>query len=166
MENLLDRLSSYNILNYLIPGVLFLVLVDAFDIAPIEEKNILLMLFGGYFAGMVLSRVGSVILEPWFKKWKIVKYVQYKDYLDAEARDSKISTLLSESNMYRTFVAMFLFLLILFGICMIPNVKGWLRTPWAIGVMIFLMLILFVFSYRKQSSSIRKRVEHIIKSQS
>ena len=99
MENLLDRLSSYNILNYLIPGVLFLVLVDTFDIAPIEENNILLMLFGGYFAGMVLSRVGSVIVEPWFKKWKIVKYAQYKDYLDAEARDSKISTLLSESNM-------------------------------------------------------------------
>lgn len=166
MENLLDRLSSYNILNYLIPGVLFLVLVDAFDIAPIEENNILLMLFGGYFAGMVLSRVGSVIVEPWFKKWKIVKYAQYKDYLDAEARDSKISTLLLESNMYRTFVAMFLFLLILFGICMIPNVKVWLRTPCAIVVMIFLMLMLFVFSYRKQSSFIRKRVEHKIKSQS
>lgn len=164
MENWLNRLSSYNILNFLIPGVLFLLLLDTSEIVPIIDKgSILLILFGGYFVGMVLSRIGSILIEPWFKKWKIVKYSEYKDYLIAESTDPKIQSLLSESNMLRTFVAMLLLFLLLYGVCLIDAVKEWLRTPTAIFIILFLLFILFVFSYRKQASYIRKRVEHIIK---
>ena len=163
MENLLDRLSSYNILNYLIPGVLFLVLIDVLDIVDVDESNLYLMLFGGYFAGMVISRIGSVVIEPWFKWWKIVRYAKYEDFLKAEAKDTKITTLLSESNMFRSFVAMFLLLLILYGVCLIPSAIEWLRTPFAIIVILVLLLILFTVSFRKQSNYIRKRVEKIVK---
>jgi hypothetical protein len=163
MENLLDRLSSYNLLNNLLPGVLFLVLIDVLEIAYINESNILLMLFGGYFAGMVLSRIGSVVIEPWFKWWKIVRYAKYEDFLKAEVKDVKMPTLLSESNMFRTFVAMFLLLLLLYGVCLFPSTKEWLRTPSAIIVMLVLLLILFTVSYRKQSTYIRKHVENTTK---
>jgi hypothetical protein len=163
MDKMLDRLSSYNILNYLIPGVLFLVLLDILNIVATNESNVLLMLFGGYFAGMVISRVGSVVIEPWFKKCKIVKYASYNDYIKAEGKDSKIPMLLSEINMFRSFIAMFLLILVLYGICMIPTVKEWLRTPWAVFIIITLLLILFVVSYRKHATYIRKRVESAVK---
>ena len=160
MENLLDRLSSYNLLNNLLPGILFLVLIDVLEIVDIDESNLYMMLFGGYFAGMVISRIGSVVIEPWFKWWKIVRYAKYEDFLKAEAKDTKIPTLLSESNMFRTFVAMFLLLLVLFVVCLSPSVKDWLRTPCAIMLAIVLLLILFVVSYRKHATYIRKRVEN------
>ncbi len=163
METLLDRLSSYNLLNNLLPGVLYLVLIDVLKIVDIDESNLYLMLFGGYFTGMVISRIGSVLIEPWFKWWNIVRYAKYEDFLNAEARDTKISTLLSESNMFRSFVAMFLLLLVLFLGCLSPSVKEWLRTPCAIIIILVLLLILFIVSYRKQSSYIRKRVEKIVK---
>lgn len=163
MENLLDRISSYNIFNNLIPGVLFLFLIDALEIIDIEENSVFLMFFGGYFAGMVLSRIGSIVIEPWFKKWKIVRYAQYEDFLRAEVKDAKIPTLLSESNMFRTIVAMFLLLLVLFCISLFPSAKVWLKTPCAIILVLFLLLFLFILSYRKQAIYIRKRVETITK---
>lgn len=161
MENLLDRLSSYNLLNNLLPGVLFLVLIDVLDIVDVDEGNLYLMLFGGYFAGMIISRIGSVVIEPWFKRWKIICYAKYEDFLKAEVKDIKITTLLSESNMFRSFVAMFLLLLVLFIGCLSSSVKEWLRTPCAIIIILILLLILFTVSYRKQSSYIRKRVEKV-----
>jgi len=163
MENLLDRLSPYNLLNNLLPGVLFLILIDALDIVDVDESNLYLMLFGGYFAGMVICRIGSVIIEPWFKWWKIVRYAKYEDFLKAEAKDTKITTLLSESNIFRSFVAMFLVLLVCYIGCLSPLAKAWLRTPYAIILILILLLILFTVSYRKQSSYIRKRVEKTVK---
>lgn len=163
MENLLDRLSSYNLLNNLLPGVLFLVLIDVLRIVNIDERNLFLMLLGGYFTGMVISRIGSIIIEPWFKWWKIVRYSQYEDFQKAEVEDAKILTLLSESNMFRTFVAMFLILPVLYGVCLFPSAKVWLRKPCAIIVILILLLILFTVSYRKQSSYIRKRVDKAVK---
>ena len=163
METLLDRLSSYNLLNYLLPGVLFLVLVDILDIADIDESNILLMIFVGYFAGMFISRVGSVVIEPWFKKMRIVEYAKYEDFVKAEAKDSKIPTLLSENNLFRTFIALFLILLVLFSICLIPQAKEWLRTPLAKIIVLLLTLVLFIVSYSKQSNYIRKRIEMALK---
>lgn len=162
MDNFLDKLSSYNLLNNLLPGVLFLVIIDMLDVVDIKENNIILMLFGGYFAGMVLSRIGSLIIEPWFRKWKIVKYSQYDDYLKSETKDNMIATLLSESNTFRTIVAMLLILFFIYAICLIPKVKEWLVTPCAILIILFLLLLLFVASYRKQSTYIRKRVESAV----
>lgn len=160
METLLDRLSSYNLLNNLLPGILFLVLIDVLEIVNIDESNLYMMLFGGYFAGMVISRIGSVVIEPWFKLWKIVRYAKYEDFLKAESKDTKIPMLLSESNMFRTFVAMFLLLLVLFVVCLSPSVKDWLRTPCANMLAIVLLLILFIVSYRKHITYIRKRVDN------
>lgn len=38
---------------------------------------------------MVTSRIGSIIVEPVCKKFKIVKYVEYKDYVNVCKKDEK-----------------------------------------------------------------------------
>ena len=161
MDKLIEKLSEYNILNYLIPGVLFLCFIDALEIHDINEKNVFLMLFGGYFAGMVLSRLGSIVVEPLFKWLNIVIYAPYSDYLKAEEKDTKLPRLVSENNMYRTFVAMFVLILVLFLCRLSSCINVFLHSRWAIILMLFTLLMIYCFAFNKQTSYIRNRVERI-----
>ena len=162
MEKFLEKLSRYHLLTNLIPGVLFLCFLNMLGIFHIDLIDWVKTLFVGYFAGMVISRVGSILIEPWFKKWKIVKYAPYTDYLKAEKEDAKIPELLADNNMYRTFVAMFMLLALLEVGHLIPAIDELMHTGWAAIVLIVLLLLLYVFAYRKQTGYIRKRVEKVI----
>ena len=98
MKDILDKLTSYNIFNYLFPGVLFVIIAKATtDYNFVQEDN-LLGAFLYYFIGMTISRFGSVIIEPLFKKIKLVKYRDYKEFIDASKKDSKIELLLEVNN--------------------------------------------------------------------
>ena len=162
MDKFLDKISAYQFLNYMIPGTLFLVLVDILGVYDLPLDNVLLMLFGGYCSGMVLSRIGSLLLEYYLKKWKFVVFAPHGDYKDAESNDPKVGVLSTENNMYRTFLATFLTLLFLFGLNLIPCVKEFMHTPWMALIAIVLLTLLFLFAYRKQTSYVRKSVEIIV----
>lgn len=162
MEKFLDKISVYQFLNYMIPGTLFLVLINVLGIYELPLDNMLLMLLGGYCSGMVLSRIGSLLLEYYLKKWKFVVFAPYSDYKDAEAKDPKVGILSTENNMYRTFLATFLTLLILLSLNMIPYVKEFMHTPWMALLIIIFLTLLFLFAYRKQTSYVRKSVEIIV----
>lgn len=163
METFLDKLSRYHILNNLIPGIAFLYIIDVIGIYGTAFDNAYGVFFIGYIAGMVLSRLGSVIIEPWFKSWRIVKYAPYPDFLKAEQKDSKIKTLLEENNMYRTLVTMFIIVLLLYVCSLIPVVNTFIHTKWATLVLLVLLLVLYALAYRKQTSYIKKRVEKAVK---
>lgn len=163
MDTFLDKLSRYHILNNLIPGIAFLYIIDVIGIYGTAFDNAYGVFFIGYIAGMVLSRLGSVIIEPWFKSWRIVKYAPYPDFLKAEQKDSKINTLLEENNMYRTLVTMFIIVLLLYGFSLIPVVNTFMHTKWATLVLLVLLLVLYALAYRKQTSYIKKRVEKAVK---
>ncbi len=159
MEKFFDKLSSYHLLTTLIPGVLFLYLLQMLGIYSLNMTNWIMTLFVGYLAGMVISRFGSIVIEPWFKKWKIIKYASYLDFLEAEEKDIKIPELLADNNMYRTFVALF-FVLIVLEIChTIPAVDVFIHTRWAVLIFLALLLLLYILAYRKQTVFIRKRVK-------
>lgn len=162
MDKFLEKLSRYHLLTNLIPGVLFLYLLEMLGIFSIDMSDWLKVLFVGYFAGMVMSRIGSVVIEPWFKKWKIVKYAPYPDYLKAEKEDGKIQELLADNNMYRTLVAMFLVMVLLEIGHLIPVVDDFIHSDAAIIVLVTGLLLMFVMAYRKQTGYIRKRVERIV----
>ena len=162
MEKFLEKISAYQFLNYMIPGTLFLVLVDTLAIYDLPLDNVFLVLFGGYFTGMVLSRIGSLLIERLLKKWKFVVFAPYGKFKDAEAKDSKITTLSTENNIYRTFLATFLVLLLLYGLSLIPGVKDFMHTPWMALIVIAGLTALFLFAYRKQTDYVRESVEHIV----
>lgn len=162
MEKFLEKISAYQFLNYMIPGTLFLVLIDVLSIYDLPLDNVLLVLLGGYFSGMVLSRIGSLLIEKCLRKWKFVVLAPYGKFKDAEAKDLKITTLSTENNTYRTFLTMFLTLLILYGMSLIPGVKGFMHTQWMALIVIAGLTILFLFAYRKQTNYVRKSVEYIV----
>ena len=162
MDKFLEKISGYQFLNYIIPGTLFLVLLDVLSIYDLELDNVLFLLFGGYCVGMVISRIGSLVIEGLLKKWKFVAFTPYNDFKEAVSKDSMITTLSTENNMFRTFLALFFLLLILYGLNLIPCVKDFIHTPWMVLITIVVLVVLFFFAYRKQTSYVRKSVEYIL----
>ena len=108
MKDLLDKLSSYNLFNYLLPGVLFAAFVDALTPLKVLQKDIVVGMFVYYFLGSVVSRVGSLFVEPILRKTGFVKFAPYEDFVKASKADPRLEILSEANNTYRTLCAMFL----------------------------------------------------------
>jgi hypothetical protein len=161
MNAIFEKLSSYNIFNYLLPGILFVVLAEALTSFSFVQKDILLGVFLYYFIGLVISRIGSLVIEPIFKKTKFVRFAEYSDFVSASKNDEKLNLLSETNNMYRTFCSLF-FLLILLKVY--EHIAGYFQTVgnWNAEILIIGLLIIFCFSYRKQTQYITKRIKTTI----
>lgn len=163
-ENLIEKISHYNLFNYLFPGVIYVIVANHFTRLKLPTENLLEFLFLSYLIGLVVSRIGSILVKPYLIK-KLPCYpkeVQYNDFIEAVKQDPKIDILSSERNIYRTLTA--LGIMILVTIIFDPIVK-WLNLseivvfiPLVIG-----LVILFIFAYVKQTKFINKRIEKIKK---
>ena len=163
MKDLLDKLSSYNLFNYLFPGVLFAALGDWLTSYSLLVDDIVIGVFIYYFIGLVITRFGSLFLEPFLKFSKIVNFAPYANFLKASTIDNKIELLSEANNMYRTLSAVFICLIFLklfeFLERTYPVISGYSLT-----IAIFIFAFLFVFSYRKQTNYITLRIFRAIQS--
>jgi len=157
MKEILDKISSYNLFNYLLPGVLFAVFASGFTNFKIIQSDIISSVFLYYFIGLVISRFGSLIIEPLLKKIGFVKFADYKDFVNSCKTDIKVETLSEANNMYRTFISLF-FLLGLFKLCLLIEEKFSFLKDYNLILLTVLLLLLFLFSYRKQTNYIIKRI--------
>lgn len=161
MDKLLEKWSSYNLLNNLIPGSVFCFLLQSICSIDILSDSVVENLFIYYFVGMILSRVGSIVIEPIAKKVKLVSYADYNDYILASKVDPKIDILLETNNLYRTIAACGL-LIICVKIYIIAE-RYFQALSYATSYIIAgLLLVIFLLSYRKQTKYIKKRVENAI----
>ncbi|MEK9495999.1 hypothetical protein V2H77_05955, partial [Photorhabdus sp. P32] len=111
MDELVKKISSYHIFNYLIPGVIAAFLIDSlFEFSfKFVQDNLLVGFFFYYFLGSIISRVGSLI-SPCIDCIFFIKKTDYKDYINAEKDDPKIEILSEINNMYMSFYSLFLIL--------------------------------------------------------
>ena len=158
MKDIIDKITSYNIFNYLFPGVLFVIISKRLtDYDFVQDDNIL-GAFLYYFIGMVISRIGSVIIEPILKKVKFLKFREYNKYVIASKKDSKIELLSEVNNTYRTLNSMIISILCL-KIYKSIETKFSLDNSVSLVTLTILIFILFIFSYRKQTNYITKRID-------
>lgn len=160
MEELVEKLSTYNIINNLIPGAVFCYFLEQINNNFKMSNNTFENIFVYYFFGMIISRIGSIIIEPICKKIKFVKYAEYSKFIEASKEDEKIDTLSEVNNMYRTFLATFISLGIIkiyyhfyYGFKIMQNMDEF--------ILYFGSIILFLLAYRKQVSYIKKRVDAV-----
>jgi hypothetical protein len=158
MKDILDKISSYNIFNYLFPGVLFVILAKSTTSYDFVQEDNLLGAFLYYFIGMTISRFGSVIVEPILKSIKFLKFTDYKRYVHASKQDSKVDLLSEVNNTYRTLNAMMFLLLLLKGYNLLSE-RFLFNNTVALGILTLLIFTLYLFSYRKQTNYITKRIE-------
>lgn len=151
MKELLDKLSSYNIFNYLFPGVLFAIVLSKVSDIDLLQEDIITGAFLYYFIGLIVSRVGSLFIEPFLKWSKFLKFSDYSMFVNASKNDSKIELFSEVNNMYRTLCSLFLLLSLskLYEIYL--QQLSFFKNYGAI-VLIALLLLLFLFSYRKQTN--------------
>ena len=166
-----EKISSYDLFNNLYPGVIFCYLLKLMFNTNILSDDLFENLVIFYFVGMVLSRIGSVIIEPLMKKIKInniplLRYVAYSDYDRARTEKPLLPIFVEANNTYRTllscFVCAFVYktfvfindVLINFNFLFFQNNKDWF-------ILIF-FIWLFAKSFVKQSGYISKNVELLI----
>lgn len=74
MEDFLNKLENYNILNYILPAIIFDVGCRYYiNIELIPTDNIFISIFIYYFLGLVISRVGSLIYKTIIVEIKSLK---------------------------------------------------------------------------------------------
>jgi len=159
MKELLEKISSYNVFNNFIPGVLFVIIAKYITRYDFIQGDILYGLFLYYFVGVVISRFGSVVIESILKKWRFIQSADYKDFIQVQKKDSKIDVLVEARNMFRTFCSMG-FLLLILKLYEYISVKLCFCDTATSILMIVSIFILFLFSYKKQTDYIRERVEN------
>lgn len=165
-----EKITSYNIFNNLLPGIIFCFALNHTTRFNIGTDSIFENIFIYYFVGMVISRIGSLVIEKLLKKIKIKNkktkaafliFANYSDYVDASENQETIKILSETNNTYRTLTALFSSLAIvkIYEIVLHDFLLKIIGEN-VISILIFVLLaIMFVFSYRKQTSYISKRVE-------
>ena len=158
MKELLDKISSYNIFNYLFPGILFAVISEEFTAYSFLQDNLIIGAFVYYFIGLVISRFGSLFIEPLLRKLSFLKFANYKDFVSASKKDAKIELFVEINNMYRTLCSMFVLILLLKLYELIESNAPILKD-WSTYILLALLIGMFLFSYRKQTNYITKRIK-------
>jgi len=160
MKELIDKISSYNLFNYLLPGVIFSVLATKFTKYSIIQSDILIGAFVYYFIGVGISRFGSLIIEPVLKKVPFLESYEYEDFVTSSKKDDELKILLESTNTYRTLSATFL-LLMFFKLFEIIANRLPVLDKFAFVELILFMFIIFIFAYRKQNAYVAERVRII-----
>lgn len=158
VEKVLDKISSYQIFNYLFPGIIYVNLLERTTSFRIASEDAVYQLFLCYLVGMILSRIGSVVIEPLYKGMCWVIYAAYGNYLSAVERNEKIDILSMENNTYRTLVSVFVCLMIAYGLDKWELFRDFNMSDWSTGVYFFILVLIFSKSYAKQTAYVRRRV--------
>ena len=160
MNNIIEKLGSYQILTNLFPGAFFVLALKFFSGVAITTQNTSENIILYYFIGFIINRIGSLIVEPVLKKIKFIRFAPYPDFAKAEKIDTKITILSEINNYFRSLLTGSLLILFVQIINKIPLIYIWLSTNWQ-GIALLLLLVLFLFAYRKQVNYVRKRVESV-----
>lgn len=169
MDKFIEKISSYNFLNFIIPGGLIIVLEKEFIGFVFLTENIFLDFCIIYFLGFLTSRIGSLIVEPILKginylvkkitknKKSFLKREPYKNFIDAEKKDEKLKVLNENSNMYRSFCGGFVFLLFSFLYKFLSGFT-WFENNSKLILLIVIFLLL-VLAYIKQNNYVADRIK-------
>lgn len=158
MSNFIEKLGSYQIMTNLLPGVFFGMTLNLLLGIPMPFENTGERIMVYYFMGFVVNRISSLIVKPLLKKCKFISETSYSNYTRAAKVDSKIDVLSEANNYFRALLTSSI-LLIVVSIIRISLWKiEWVSSNWKWMSMIFLV-ILFLFSYKKQTKFISKYVE-------
>ncbi len=118
----------------------------------------MIVLFISYFIGLIISRIGSLVIEPLLSKMKFIKYAPYAEYLKAEQKDPKIKILLEKNNMYRTMISLLVSILLV-KLYEYGTINIEIINKLEVIIIISILLVILLFSFRKQTKYIYKRIK-------
>lgn len=106
IKDIIERLSSYNLFNYLFPGYIFTSIIEmTTGFLPGQPELRVLHIVLVYFAGLVISRIGSLVIEETLKKFIDIGTLNTGKLLAAFKDNIKLEIIHEAMNMYRTLAA-------------------------------------------------------------
>lgn len=152
LDDLLGKISAYDLFNVLIPGALVTYFVSQMPLGIcIDCSNWLALFVASYVLGLIASRIGSLCIEPLVRNLKPTRKRGYSAYAYAQKRDPKVEQLLMISNMYRSMAGAGVLLVIILFASLLP---GTFRS----AVALCAFVALFVISWIKQERYVEKRI--------
>jgi hypothetical protein len=158
MAEFLNKIATYNIFNYLLPGVIWAVVASRITQYDFLQGDLVVGLFFYYFIGLVISRFGSLVIEPLLRALSFVKFTEYSAFVIASKNDAKLDLLSEAQNTYRTIASLFVALMLLKAYELLEEGHAALRGK-GIYILLTVLLLMFLFSYCKQTAYISKRIE-------
>lgn len=159
MTDFLNKLSSYNLFNNLLPGILYVVFLNQFTEYKVSHDNLLLSAFLYYFIGLTISRISSITVEPFLKRIKFVTFRDYKLFVTANQKDSKLDVLVETNNKFRVLLTMILLVLL----SKLYYSLNFNFMKFSADLQQYLLLvfiaIIYLFAYRKQTNYVTKRID-------
>jgi hypothetical protein len=153
LKSIIDKLSSYNLFNYLFPGFVFVILLKEstsyLSCLNFDLSTVIII----YFAGLVISRVGSLVIEGIMLKLSIIKEINTKNLFEKFRDNIKLEIIHEAMNMYRTLASMALILFLLTVLDMGVN-KSITLYGMIYSLLEFAVFILFTFAFYKQRGKV------------
>lgn len=106
LKDVIDKLSSYNLFNYLFPGCVFIIILDkTTDLLPYSFEFSLRDVILIYFIGLIVSRIGSLIIEGALNFFLDIGKIDMQELLEKLIKNIKFEIIFEAMNMYRTLAA-------------------------------------------------------------
>ena len=158
INGFLARLTKYEWLNKLLPGVFFVLFGNALKCPMLSPEN-WIESFGVYILwGELSSRIGSIVIEPLLKFARVVRFAEYADY--QKANKESCDMLLSNANFARTLCSLGLLLLVVRLIFLVPSCGHFAcKTFDWYDVALCVWILLFLFAYCRQVNFLVERIE-------
>lgn len=163
LKIIIERVSNYELLNNIIPGSIYVILTEKLTSFKIQTGDFWQDIIVFYFGGLVIGRIGSLVVERFLKWSKKTQFEPHSDYVKAENKNKLVRELSTINNMYRTYtaVAMCLAFTVIFN-----HLWALLeKCDWSKSVMYLvgcgLLVVIFGKSYIKQTEYISSRVKTI-----
>ena len=160
--NLLDKLARYNVINFIVPGAVFSLYIKEIGTFTMLPEDIISRIALFYFAGLVISRIGSIIIEPLLLKLNIIKHRNYSSFLAASSKDPKISVFLEDRNAYRSLIALIISIALFRTLDFISKTLSVQANQTLLeGLHLLFLFFLFLIAYKKQTQYIADRIDNI-----
>lgn len=158
MEKLLDKITSFNIFTYFLPGLIFSFLVERYTSWVLLSGEVYKDVFIIYFIGLVISRIGSVIIEPILVSLKFVKMGKYEDYVAACKLNTKVEVIHEVTITYRSLLAAIIMFCLLYLVSILET-KLPVLEPYTAPAALVAAVVILMFSFRKQSKYLTRIVK-------
>lgn len=155
-------ISSYNLINYFVPGVVFVYFIENLTTLKITSGDILVDIILYFVLGIAVNRFGSLFLKDYFRVLANKKVIRndYVDYVNAIKQDSELKLINEMTDLYKTF-ATILLLLPLIKLFEFTRMKYDFVNEISIPFTLALLLVLSIMAFNAQEYYSSKRIARI-----
>ena len=151
IEKILNKISKYDILINYIPGSVFVCCCKYFGIAELLFNNMIVDIPIIYFFGLLSELIGDLPIYI-LRKFKVINYANYDDFIKADKRYNKINIISRKVSMLKAIIGSHILLMIFI-------VVKKLNSKVILFIIIIIFIVLEIIRINKEIGFIKARIK-------